>query len=101
MVEEVSNTYFCSQAYLTTAKVSHAAAQQAEGEERRQLLEETINWLEKAKSYLEKTEAHAAAAEIFQLWGQTLEELGQYKEAFTFWRSSYETLSKARGSMWF
>ncbi len=101
MVSQVSNTYFCSQAYLITAKVSHAAAQQAEGEERRQLLVETINWLEKAKSYLEETEAHAAAAEIFQLWGQTLEELGQYQEAFTFWRSSYETLSKAQGSMWF
>ncbi len=101
MVGQVSNTYFCSQTYLTTAKVFHAAAQQAEGEERRHLLEETINWLEKAKSYLTEMEAHAAAAKIFQLWGQTLEELGQYQEAFVFWRSSYETLSKAKGSMWF
>lgn len=102
MVGQVSNTYFCSQAYLTTAKVFHAAAQQTEGEERRQLLEETINWLEKAKSYLKETEAHAAAATVFQLWGQTLEELGQYQEALVFWRSSYETLTKAQGgSTWF
>lgn len=100
MVGQVSNTYFCSQTYLTTAKVYHAAAQQAEGQERRQLLEETISWLEQAKSCLKETEALAAAAEIFQLWGQTLEELGQYQDAFVFWRSSYETLSKAQGSMW-
>ncbi|MHB8595998.1 MAG: tetratricopeptide repeat protein [Ktedonobacteraceae bacterium] len=102
MVGQVSNAYFCSQAYLTTAKVFHAAAQQAEGEERRQLLEETINWLEQAKSYLKETEAHAAAANVFQLWGQTLEELGQYQAALVFWRSSYETLTKAQGgSTWF
>ncbi len=101
MVGEVSNTYFCSQTYLTTAKVSHAAAQRAEGEERRQLLGETITWLEKAKGYLTEAEAHAVAAEIFQLWGQTLEELGQYQEALVFWRSGYETLTKAKGSVWF
>ncbi|MEO9058972.1 MAG: tetratricopeptide repeat protein, partial [Ktedonobacteraceae bacterium] len=82
MVGQVSNNYFCSQTYLTAAKVSHAAAQQAEGGERRRLLEETINWLEKAKSYLTEAESLAAAADIFQLWGQTLEELGQYQEAF-------------------
>jgi tetratricopeptide (TPR) repeat protein len=101
MIGEVSNNYFCSQTYLTTAKVSHTAAQRVEGEERRQLLEETITWLEKAKGYLTEAEAHAAAAEIFQLWGQTLEELGQYREALVFWRSGYETLTKAKGSVWF
>lgn len=101
MVSQVSNSYFCSQTYLMTAKVSHAAAQQAEDGERRQRLEETISWLEKAKSHLTEAESLAAAADIFQLWAQTLEELGQYQEAFVFWRSSYETLSKAKGSMLF
>ena len=101
MISQVSNTYFCSQTCLMTAKVSHAAAQQAEGEERRQLLGETITWLEKAEGYLTEAETHAAAAEIFQLWGQTLEELGQYQEALVFWRSGYETLTKAKGSVWF
>jgi tetratricopeptide (TPR) repeat protein len=101
MVDQVKNNYFSSQTYLTTAKVSHAAAQQVEDEERRRLLEETITWLEKAKNSLTETEAHVDAADIYQLWAQTLEELGQYQEALAFWRSGYETLSKAKGSAWY
>jgi len=101
LVDQVKNSYFCSQTYLITAKVSHAASQQAENEERRQLLEETINWLEKAKDCLTEAEAHADAADIYQLWAQTLEDLGQYQEAIVFWRSGYETLSKAKGSTWY
>ncbi|HVB22372.1 MAG TPA: hypothetical protein VNG51_10535 [Ktedonobacteraceae bacterium] len=101
MVDQVKNNYFCSQTYLTTAKVMHAAAQEVEDEERRRLLEETITWLEKAKNALVESEAHADAADIYQLWGQTLEELGQYQEALAFWRSGYETLSKAKGDIWY
>lgn len=101
MVAQVKNAYFCSQTFLTTAKVAHAAAQQAENEERRRLLEETISWLEKAKNALAEAEAHVNAADIYQLWAQTLEELGQYQEAFALWRSGYETLSRAKGAAWY
>ncbi|HLX39936.1 MAG TPA: tetratricopeptide repeat protein, partial [Ktedonobacteraceae bacterium] len=101
MVAQVKNAYFCSQTYLTTAKVAHAAALQTENDERRRLLEETISWLEKAKDALAESEAHVNAADIYQLWAQTLEELGQYQEAFAFWRSGYETLSRAKGAAWY
>lgn len=100
-VEQVSNNLVRSQAYFTAAKVSHTAAQEAKDEDRHQLLEETISWLEKAKNCLVDAEAYTGAADIYKLWAQTLEELGQYREAIELWRTGYATLSDAKGLAWY
>ena len=94
MVEQVPNRYLCGLTYFVTARVFHATAQQAGEEERQRLLQETIQWLEEAKNCFTGTDANDDIADMYQLWAQTLEELGQYHEAFTIWRSGYETLSQ-------
>lgn len=101
MMSHVSDNYFCGLTYCVTAKVSHSLAGQAREEERQRLLEETIQWLEKAKGSFAGMEVDGDTAEMYQLWAQTLEELGNYQEAFAFWRSGYETLSKAKGPAWY
>ena len=98
---QVTDTYLCGLTYFVTAKVSHSLAGQAREEERQRLLEETTQWLEKAKSCFAGKDADGDAADMYQLWAQTLEELGHYQEALTLWRSGYETLSRAKGPVWY
>jgi len=105
LTAQVSDTYLCGLTYFVTAKVCHSLAgqarDQARDEERQRLLEETTEWLEKAKYSFAGKDADGDAADMYQLWAQTLEELGHYQEAFTLWRSGYETLSKAKGPVWY
>lgn len=101
MMTQVSDKYMCGLTYFVTARVSHGLAGQARDDERLRLLEETIQWLEKAKSCFAGMDANGDAANMYQLWAQTLEELGRYQAAFTLWCSGYETLSKAKGPVWY
>lgn len=101
LTAKVSDTYMCGLTYYVTATVFHSLAAQARDEERQRLLEETIEWLEKAKCSFAGKDAESDTADMYQLWAQTLEELGHYQEAFTLWRSGYETLSKAKGPVWY
>ena len=87
--------------YLVTGKVIHAEAQQAEGEQRQKLLEETIAWFKKAKDKLAPTQSYADVAELYGHWAQALEESGQFEEAIVYWKSGYKALSSSYGQTWY
>lgn len=101
MMDQVSSVYLKGLTYLSTARVSRAMALQAHSDERERLLRETIEYLEKAKGCLGESDAVNEIAEMYQLWAQTLEDLGEYQDALNFWRSGYEALSKSKGTQWF
>lgn len=79
--------------YQIIGKVAYEDAQQAEGEQRQQLLEETISWFEQARDQLAQTQAYPDIAETLRSLAQTLEELGRVAEAIECWRAGYEVLS--------
>lgn len=95
-MERVNNVHMRGRTYYSVAKVAYAEARASEGEQRRQLLEETMSWFQKAKTQLEQTQAYADMAEMYGLWAQVLEDAGQAEEAIAFWRQGYNMMSKGK-----
>jgi tetratricopeptide (TPR) repeat protein len=93
-MQRTNDAHMRSRTYLVIARVSHATARRAGGAARRQLLEETIAWLEKAKEELAQTQAYPDIAEVYESLALAWEDLGRVEEAIACWRSGYESLSR-------
>jgi len=85
--------YLRGSVYLMTGKESQAKAKLAEGEHRRKLLGEAIEWFEKAQKQLSLTQKRDNVAEMYSRWAEVHEELGQLQEALICLKSAYEALS--------
>jgi tetratricopeptide (TPR) repeat protein len=92
-MEGVENPHMRGKVYAVIGKVVHAEANTVEGPKRRQLLEEAVQWFERAKEQLAQTQAYADMAQVYGTWAQVLEELGRTQEAIECWRAGYEVLS--------
>ncbi len=96
-MEKVENVHMKGRAYFVLGKVAYADAHESSDEgRRRELLEETMGWLQQAKSQLEQTQAYADMAEVCGMWAQVLEEAGRTEEAIELWRQGYEILSERK-----
>ena len=84
--------YLRGSVYLTAGKESQAKAKQAEGEQQRKLLEEAIEWFEKAQKQFSLIQERDNVAEAYSGWAEVLEELGHLQEALACWKSAYEAL---------
>lgn len=93
-MSRTENTHMSGRAYLVIGKVVHAEARTVEGEKRIALLEEAVQWFEKAKEQLDLTQAYPEIAEVYGAWAQVLEDLGQTKKAIECWRVGYAMLSQ-------
>jgi tetratricopeptide (TPR) repeat protein len=82
--------------YLMAGKESHAKAKQVEGEQRRKLLREAIEWFEKAQKQLSLTQKQDHIVEMYSSWAEMLEELGYLQEALAHLKSAYEVLSSTK-----
>jgi tetratricopeptide (TPR) repeat protein len=92
----------CGLTYLICGKVAHAEGRRSDlDEERRKSLQEAIKWFEMAKDNLSPTQAYPDVAELYEVWGQVLEDLGQFEDALLCWKSGYEALSSATGPSWY
>lgn len=92
-----SDHLLCGLTSFIAGKVTLAKAQQAEGEQKREGLEEARRRFEIAYIDLSSTEAYNEIAETLILWAETSESLGQMQESLNLWRAVYEAQSRARG----
>jgi tetratricopeptide (TPR) repeat protein len=92
-MERSKNRYMRGVTYQSVGKVTHAEAQQAEGEQCVKFLEEAACWFEKALAELLTTQAYPDIAEVYGNKAQVLEDLGRMQDAIQCWRSGYEALS--------
>lgn len=100
-MHRVEDGYFCGLTYLVTGKVTQVEAQQAAfAEQKQNLLEEAIQYFDKAKSCLSTMDAYDKVAETYERWAESLEELGHFQEALQCWRAGYIALSSAKGQKW-
>lgn len=83
--------------YLTFGKVAQKKANNGDLSRREYYLQEALNWFEKAEKKFKPTQSYAHVAELYGLWAQTLEDLGQPQEALRCWKHGYEALSEAKG----
>ena len=84
-------------AYLMFGKVAQKKARGDGQLQREHYLYDALNWFEKAEKKLQPTQSYAHVAELYGLWAQTLEDLGQAQEAIQCWKNGYEALSAAKG----
>jgi tetratricopeptide (TPR) repeat protein len=82
--------YLRGSVYLMIGKESQAKAKLAEGEYRRKLLGEAIEWFEKAQKQFSLTQEQDHIAEMYNSWAEALEELGYLQEALIFLKYAYE-----------
>ena len=82
--------YLRGVAYLMTGKESQAKANQAEGEQRKKLLEEAIEWFEKAQKQFSVTPKQDKLAEMYSNWAEALEMLGYLQEALIYLKFAFE-----------
>ncbi len=99
--KRTNDNYLCGLTFLLSGKVMQAEAEQSEGEQKQQLLEEAISWYRLAKDKLNDMESYERVAELFGLWAQAAEDIGRSEEAITCWRSAYSVLSSAKGTSWY
>jgi tetratricopeptide (TPR) repeat protein len=97
MSQQSKDSYLRGNAYLSAGKVVLAEAQHAEGEHKRELLEEATEQFKIAHTYFSSTEAYEETTQTLTLWAQTSEALGRSEESIQLWRSAYQTQSKAKG----
>ncbi len=88
------NIEMSGQVYHAVGNVTYEEAKQAQGDQRKKLLEEAVSCYKKASELLNPSQAYAEKAEVFGRWANTLEELGREQEAIDLWRSGYVVLSQ-------
>jgi tetratricopeptide (TPR) repeat protein len=103
---EVDDAGLNGRTYLTFGKVilkemeEKARKGDIDHSQRRELLEEAVEWFERADKYLSSTQDYARRAELYGYWGDALEDLGQAEQAILCWKRGYEALSSASGPTW-
>jgi tetratricopeptide (TPR) repeat protein len=97
MSSEATGGFLRGQAYLIAGKVALAEARQAEGEHKKELLEEAVRHLEIAHTHFSSTDVYDLITETLTLWAEACEALGRSQESLQLWRSVYQTQSRARG----
>ena len=85
--------------YMLTGKVLYAKAEHAEDGRKEQLIEDAIKRFEQAEESLSRTQAYTEMAELYGHLAQALEELGKTQEAIRYWKSCYEALEAAKGTV--
>lgn len=85
--------------YHVVAKVAYKEAEEATGEHRSKLIEESIEWFEKSIAVLKETQANTELAEVCGDYANMLEDLGRPQEALESWRVGYESLTRSRGAL--
>ena len=85
------------QVYLMFGKVAQKKARSADPSQKEHYLCDVLRWFEKAEKKLKSTQSYAHVAELYGLWAQTLEDLGQPQEALKCWKYGYEALTIAKG----
>jgi len=98
-VEENDDLLY-GQAYLMFGKVAQAKAEDAENGRKEKFLEEAVAYFAQAQERLAVTQAYTEMAELYGLWGDTLEKLGKAEDAIRCWKSGYEALAAADGPTW-
>ncbi len=84
---------------IVIGKVTFAEARQAEGEDKRRLLEETVACFAQAIDKLKTTQVQQHIAEAYGYWAQALEAQGRHQDALGCWREAYNARSVARDSL--
>jgi tetratricopeptide (TPR) repeat protein len=97
MSRRLSNHFLCGLTFVVAGKVALAKAQQTEGEQKQEQLEEAMRRFEIAYIDLSSTDAYDVIAQTLTLWAQAYEALGRSHESLHLWKSAYRTQSSANG----
>ncbi|HEY0757174.1 MAG TPA: tetratricopeptide repeat protein [Ktedonobacteraceae bacterium] len=85
--------HFGGMAYIVCGKVKEAEAQEARGQQSKELLEQAVSYYEQAVQALQATGARVVLGEAYQRLAQTLEASGRQDLAMAHWKSAYSVSS--------
>lgn len=91
-MDHTEDAHMQGRVYHVVAKVTYEESRHKHDAERKEKLEETISWYEKARERLATTQAYVDVADVYGGWALTLEELGRVTEAIDCWRAGYAIL---------
>ena len=97
VADGMHDNYYLGLMYLTCGKVTLAESEQAEGEQHEILFSNARTLFEKAKEHLSQTQASVLLGEVYGRIAQMLEKSGQSREAITYWKNAYVSLSSPHG----
>jgi tetratricopeptide (TPR) repeat protein len=97
VADGMHDNYYLGLMYLTCGKVTLAESEQAEGEQREILFSNARTLFEKAEEHLSQTQASVLLGEVYGRIAQMLEKSGQSREAITYWKTAYVSLSSPYG----
>ena len=97
VADGVHDNYYLGLMYLTCGKVTLAESEQTEGEQREILFSNARTLFEKAEEHLSQTQASVLLGEVYGRIAQMLEKSGQSREAITYWKTAYVSLSSPYG----
>ncbi|BCL82950.1 tetratricopeptide repeat protein [Ktedonobacteria bacterium brp13] len=95
-MKQSSDLHMSGRVYLIIGKIAHEEARHASGDERQSLLNTAVSWYTQANACLETTQAYSDMAELYDGWGQALEDLGRVAEAIQCWRAGFAMLHESR-----
>ena len=97
VADGMHDNYYLGLMYLTCGKVTFAESEQTEGEQHELLFSNARTLFEKAKEHLSQTQASELLGEVYGRIAQMLEKSGQSREAITYWKNAYVSLSSPNG----
>jgi tetratricopeptide (TPR) repeat protein len=97
MSRRLSNHFLCGLTFAVAGKVALAKAQQAQGEQKQEQLEEAMRRFEIAYIDFSSTDAYDVIAQTLTLWAQAYEASGRSHESLHLWKSAYRSQSSANG----
>src|SRR5713101_7218414 len=97
VADGMHDNYYLGLMYLTCGKVTLAESEQAEGVQHEILFSNARTLFEKAEEHLSQTQASVLLGEVYGRIAQMLEKSGQSREAITYWKTAYESLSSPYG----
>ncbi|GAC1391743.1 MAG: hypothetical protein NVS4B11_34170 [Ktedonobacteraceae bacterium] len=90
------DAFLCGVVYATAGNVMLAEARLAGDTERQHMFDEGIVWLQKSVTQFKQAQAFKDLAEVYGRLATASEELDRAKEAFSYWKSAYIEIEKAK-----
>jgi tetratricopeptide (TPR) repeat protein len=97
VADGMHDNYYLGMMYLTCGKVTFAESELAEGKQHEILFSNARSLFEQAKEHLSQTQASEELSEVYSRIAQLLEKSGQSREAITYWKTAYVSLSSPNG----